>query len=158
MKKSYKILKQAIDKVGVKTVTAKLKISSTLVYKWCQEKEEKDGPIASGAANPLDRIKAVYDMTQDIELINWICQAADGYYVKNPSKEKITSDTKVMKSIHGFIKEFSETLEAISHSYSDKSITMDEAKKIRKEWEDLKRIGEGFVQACELGKFDKTSK
>lgn len=156
MKKSYKVLKKAIDNVGTKAVAAKLKVSNTLVYKWCQEKEEKDGPIASGAANPLDRIRMIYEATDDIELINWICQIADGYYVKNPSKDKVTSDARVMKNIHKFIREFSETLDAISDSYADKSITTDEAKKIRKEWEDLKRIGEGFVKACEMGKFDKS--
>ncbi len=155
MEKSYEVLKSVIDKVGAKVVASKLGLSQSMIYKWCQESEDApDKILPSGAANPLDRIQIIYELTKDPELINWICQMAQGYYVKNPSEAKINVDTKVLKNIHRFIKEFSETLDAISQSYADKKITQEEAKGIRKEWEELKRIGEGFVTACEQGKFN----
>ncbi len=110
----------------------------------------------SGAANPLDRLQKIYEITQDPEIIKWMCQMADGYFVQNPSKNKKLVDASILKNIQAFIKEFSETLDVISASYNKgKRITEQEAKKIRKEWEDLKSIGEGFVMDCESGQFNK---
>ena len=49
----------------------------------------------------------------------------------------------------------SQPLEVISQSYdNDKKIDSKEANMIRKEWEDLKGVGESFVKACELEKFE----
>lgn len=159
MQRSHTVLKKAINKVGVKALAAKLGVSQTLVYKWCQPSVHEESPDlydVSGAQNPLDRLRKVYEYTKDPEIINWICKLADGYYVKNPTLNKKSHETVVVKNTQKLIKEFSETLAAISTSYSvDKKITAKEAKVIRKEWEDLKRIGEGFVKACEMGKFDK---
>ena len=63
--------------------------------------------------------------------------------------------SKVSKTTQKLINEFSETLEVISQAYdNDKKIDTKEANKIRKEWEDLKNVGESFVKACKLGKFE----
>jgi len=40
---------------GVKAVAAALKVSSALVYKWCEAPAEKEDPEQAGAKNPLDR-------------------------------------------------------------------------------------------------------
>ncbi|HBG61565.1 MAG: hypothetical protein A2Y03_10395 [Omnitrophica WOR_2 bacterium GWF2_38_59] len=155
MKESHKVLKEAIDKVGIKQVSTQFNISTALIYKWC----ENPSPAvsykeASGTVNPLDRIKTIYDITQDINIINWVCQAADGYFVENPKVSRSDTDAKVMVNMQSIIKEFSETLATISESYNDdKKISLNEAEAIRKEWEDLKRVAESFVRACESGKF-----
>jgi len=160
LKSSYEIIKEAIEKVGIKAVAPKMNLSKSLLYKWCQDsKEPSPYKAASGASNPLDRIKKLYEETQDPEIINWLCQAADGYFVKNSPTEKINTDARMFNNVQKFIKEFSETLDTISNSYyDDHSINAEEAEKIRKEWEDMKRIGEGFVKACEAGKFNKGKK
>ncbi|MGE0268236.1 MAG: phage regulatory CII family protein [Candidatus Omnitrophota bacterium] len=157
MQKSYEVLKNGIEKVGAKLVAAKLNVSQSLVYKWCQDSDEANKIIPSGAANPLDRVQQIYDATQDPEMINWICQKADGFFARNPKDNEFpTIGAKVLKNVHMLIKEFSEALEAISQSYDEgKRITRKESDRIRKEWEDLKCIGEGFVRACESGKFEK---
>jgi len=158
MRKSYTVLKQAFNRVGIKKVAREMHLSQALLYKWCQiQPKDSPDPAASGSINPLDRIAKIYKITQDVELINWICQMADGYYVKNQGAEKgLSYHSKVIQNIQEFIKEFSGTLDAISESYNDdKRISLDEAKMIRHNWEDMKRIGEGFVRACEMGKFDK---
>jgi len=157
MQKSYLVLKKAIESAGVKAVSAQMNLSQSLIYKWCQDSEECDEVIqASGAANPLDRLQKIYEVTQDESMIAWACEMADGYFVKNPPKGKGSVDVNILKNIQRFIKEFSEALDVISESYNrGKRITEQEAKKIRKEWEDLKRVGEGFVGACESGKFNK---
>ena len=155
MRKSFEVLKQAIFKVGVKKVASELNVSQSLVYKWCQESQDPDVWLSSGANNPLDRIKKIYELTGEPAIIHWVCQMGAGYFVKNPN-EPVSIDSRVMNNIHHLIKEFSETLDAISRSYGDdKRISCDEAQFIRKEWEDLKRIGESFVLACEAGRFDK---
>ena len=159
-KESYEILKEAIARVGAKKIAAQLHLSQALIYKWCQRRpDETSYPLPSGAMNPLDRIRLIYEETQDPEILNWLCKCADGYFVKNISEDDLTYDYKVLKNIQKFIQEFSETLDVISQSYSnDKRIDKKEAEAIRKEWEELKRSGEGFVRACEMGKFDKKRK
>lgn len=157
MQKSYKVLKEAINKTGAKGVAAKMGLSLSLVYKWCQDPEDDQQIVPSGAMNPLDRVKTLYECTQDPEIISWLCQQADGFFTKNPTVSGGKSiGANVLGNVHGLIKEFSEALEAISQSYNDdKSISKEEALLIRKEWEDLKGLGESFVRECESGRFDK---
>ena len=70
-----------------------------------------------------------------------------------------TYDARIFKNTQKLIKQFSDTLEKISDCFdNDNKITGKEAESIRKEWEELKSIGEGFVYACELGKFNKSSR
>lgn len=157
MEKSYKVLKRAINRIGAKAVSSKMGLSQSLVYKWCQDPADDDQIVPSGAMNPLDRVRMLYELTEDPEIISWLCQQADGFFAKNPEPVSGSSvGAKVLGNVHGLIKEFSEALEAISQSYNeDKSISLDEAMVIRKEWEDLKSLGESFVRECESGKFDK---
>lgn len=157
MRESYEILREVVDRVGVKKIAARLGVSASLVYKWCQKPEDPDSlEFNSGAANPLDRIRMIFEETQDPQLIQWFCQLANGFLISNPQEESFENELKVLENIQRFIKEFSETLNAISSSYEDdRRITPDEAERIRKEWEDLKRVGEAFVKACESGRFDK---
>ena len=157
--KSYEVLKKAIDRVGTKIVAAELNLSAALIYKWCQEcSKEGDDLTLSGAVNPLDRIKEIYEKTNDVELINWICRMANGYFVQNKLIDEIKPAAELFKNTQSLIKGFSETLEKISECCDDNRITHKEAENIRKEWEVLKSIGEGFVYACELGKFNKPSR
>ena len=39
--KSYEIIRNAVDDLGVKAVAAGLKVSAALVYKWCEPPAEK---------------------------------------------------------------------------------------------------------------------
>lgn len=159
MQESYEILKKSIERVGAKKIAPQLGLSQSLVYKWCQRLADEESWQQGGAVNPLDRIKQIYEITQDEDLINWVCQIADGYFVKNPNIKKQNRDAEALKNIQLFIKEFSEALDAISKSYDDdKSIDAKEAIKIRKAWEGLKRVGEAFVRECEKGDFNKKLK
>ncbi len=155
MQESYHILKKAIAQVGAKKIAAKLGLSQSLIYKWCQKVSDEQSWLQAGAVNPLDRIKQIYEATTDEDLINWVCQIADGYFVKNQSLKRINPDVEALKNIQLFIKEFSQALDAISKSYDDdKRIDAKESVKIRKAWENLKRVGEAFVRECEHGDFD----
>jgi len=82
--KSWEVLRNAVERVGVKTVAAKLNLSAALVYKWCQEPPSVAVPTASGARNPLDRLGAIIEATADQPLVNWLCARAGGFFVANP--------------------------------------------------------------------------
>jgi hypothetical protein len=69
----------------------------------------------------------------------------------NPRPEKQTA-LELVQTTQAILKEFSELLEAVSESIENgNAISPTEARRIRKEWEDLKSLTEGFVYACEQG-------
>ena len=139
-----------MENVGVKAIASDMKLSSSLLYKWCQPNEEPD---ESGATNPLDRLARIFEATGDLNLISWICQQADGFFTPNPkpgndSAESLFAHTQRM------VAEFSDLLQAVSKSYDeDGEVCPDDAQKIRREWEELKGVGESFVSGCERGLF-----
>ena len=158
MKKSNEVLKNAFEKTGFKAISSDLKLSTVLLYKWCQDFSVTNKGTFRGAINPLERIAQLYGKTKDVEIINWICQKANGYFVQNNLIDEDALDAKLFNNTQRIIKEFSETLEKISEYYNDGRISHKEAESIRKEWEDLKRVGESFVFSCELGKFNRRQK
>src|SRR5688572_9790196 len=123
--KSHEVLKIAIDQVGVKTIASDLNLSPALIYKWCQERATEDTDLTmSGAVNPLDRVMEIFEKTKNVELINWICRMADGYFVQNALIDEHTYDARVFKNTQRLIKQFSETLEKISDCFdNDNKIT-----------------------------------
>jgi Phage regulatory protein CII (CP76) len=158
--KSYEIIRQAVDEQGVKAVAAALKVSPALVYKWCEPPAEQVDPDQSGAKNPLDRVRELYNKTRDIQLIRWLCNQADGFFVPNPVSEagkdreqSILNETKQM------VREFSELLHAVTESIEgDSRIDLGEADQIRQKWEDLKCCVEHFVIGCERGHYAMESR
>lgn len=152
---SYEILKQAIDKVGAKKVAMDMKVSSPLVYKWCQDPSRETGDDSSGARNPLDRTLALFRSTDDLSIVNWLCNRADGYYVANLDAKAKFQEGSVHHT-QTMIQEFSDLLRVIAESFAnDGVIDSKEAKHIRREWQKLKSYGEEFVTACENGVFSE---
>lgn len=150
--KSWDVLREAVDRVGAKAVAAKLNLSTALVYKWCQEPRSEDEPDASGARNPLDRLQTLYLATQDPRIINWLCSAADGFYVPNPSVRPGQEEGQLLAITQRVVQDFGELLTDISRSIeNDGQIMEDEADTIRQSWERLKSQAECFVVACEQG-------
>ena len=153
--KSYEIIRQAVDELGVKAVAANLKVSPALVYKWCEPPAEHDDPDQSGAKNPLDRVRELYQKTRDIHLIRWLCNEAGGFYVGNPRPEPRKSrDESIFSETKTMVAEFSDLLHAVTESVADDSkIDAIEADNIRQKWEDLKACVEHFVIGCEKGHY-----
>jgi hypothetical protein len=146
---SHEVFKNAITPIGAKSIAADMGLSTSLIYKWCQSKSYNAG----AADNPLDRLQHLYDLTNDDKIIRWLCQIADGYFVKNSQVEENT-DSTLFDATQKILTEFSEMLQAISKSTADDGcINRIEAKEIRAEWEDLKSIAESFVSSCEKGQF-----
>ena len=144
--KSHEVLKQSVEDVGVKTIASDLGVSPSLLYKWCQPGSE---PTDSGATNPLDRLARIFEATGDEQIISWLCQKADGFYCPNPATEE-NPTTDLFAHTQKLVREFSDLLQVISESNrNDSKICAEDSKKIRKEWEELKGVGESFVHACE---------
>jgi hypothetical protein len=153
--KSFEVIRQAVDEPGVKAVAAALKVSPALVYKWCEPPAEKEDPEQSGAKNPLDRVREMYELTKDIRLVRWLCNAAGGFYVGNPVPELRKSlDETIFTETRAMVRDFSELLDQITESIEDDSaIDAEEADEIRQKWEDLKAVVERFVVGCERGHY-----
>jgi hypothetical protein len=156
--KSYEVIRQAVEEPGVKAVAAALKLSPALVYKWCEAAGDTNDPEQSGAKNPLDRVKELFQLTKDHRLIRWVCNEAGGFFVPDPKTDHRKSlDESVFDQTRAMVRDFSELLDAVTESVEgDHRIDKNEAELIRQRWEDLKACVEGFTVACEQGKYGGT--
>ncbi|MGA3067243.1 MAG: phage regulatory CII family protein [Tepidisphaeraceae bacterium] len=153
--KSYEVIRNAVEDQGVKAVAAALRVSAALVYKWCEAAAEQDDPDASGAKNPLDRVREMYLLTKDIRLIRWLCNEAGGFFVADPVPElRKPPDESIFGETREMVRDFSQLLDAVTASVEgDGVIDEHEADKIREKWEDLKSCVEHFVIGCEQGHY-----
>ena len=107
--RSYEVLKRAADTVGVKALAAELKLSTALVYKWCQPSDPKD-PDTSGARNPLDRLADIVRITKDTNVTNWLCHEAGGFFVPNTTDLSGPVATELLVNTQRMVTEFSHFL------------------------------------------------
>src|SRR5262249_50881963 len=106
---SHEVLREAIDKIGVKAVAAELHVSPALVYKWCEE-ASADDPDASGTRNPLDRLRDIVKLTRDEAIVGWLCHQAGGFFVRNPPAKSRNYDADLLESTQKLVQQFSELL------------------------------------------------
>ncbi|MBT9583306.1 helix-turn-helix domain-containing protein [bacterium] len=146
---SHEVLKASLDEVGIKMAAHKLGLSQSMIYKWCQP----DGDDGARAVNPLDRVLELVQLTKNTALLEWLCQEAGGYYVANPPT-RLSSPVEVLQATQRMVSEFSQLLASVTHSLSDdQAISAEEAKEIRRIWQNLKSVGEYFVASSEAGRF-----
>jgi len=154
--RSDEVLKRAADTIGVKALAAELRLSSALVYKWCQEHDPGD-PDTGGARNPLDRLADIVRVTGDQDVVNWLCHEAGGFFVRNPQAPPPSVATELLVNTQRLVKEFSQLLLAVTRSIEDDGeIESAEAERIRDAWETFKGTVEAFTVACERGVFQTT--
>ena len=156
--KSHEVLKQVIEAVGTKQVASDLKVSTSLVYKWCAEPVDEEGDRdPSGARNPLDRVIHLCASTGDRKPIEWLCTHAGGYFVESPAVDLTDVPVDCIQHTQSLLGRFSELLQVISESLAHEGrIDEAEARHIRRQWHQLQSQGEAFVRACEHGLFDPT--
>lgn len=156
--RSDEVLKQAADTIGVKALAAELRLSTALVYKWCQECDPDD-PDLSGARNPLDRVAHIVRVTQDPRVTNWLCHEAGGFFVANPKDNSDDIAADLLANAQRLVSEFSKLLVTVTGSIEDDGqIEPSEAQGIRKSWELLKGTAEAFTVACERGLYFRDGK
>jgi hypothetical protein len=147
---SHEILKKTISKAGVKSVASDMCLSPSLIYKWCEAK----GDDLSGADNPLDRLLALCQVTGDASPIIWLCEQVNAFFVENVAPDMEEGEMEGLKMTQRILGEFSGMLDMVARSMAnDSGIDKKEARDIRAEWEDLKRVAEQFVLGCEMGSF-----
>ena len=147
---SHEVLRNAFSKTSPKAVASDLGISLSLVYKWA-EKQSDDG---SGSRNPLDRLLKIVELSEDLRIVEWICQQTGGYFVRNP-KSSCEKGFQVLPATNEIVGQFSVLLQQISTAALDHSISKQEAREIRECWDKLKSYAEGFVRCCEEGDYDQ---
>jgi len=141
-------LRLAVKDVGVKRVAAALAVSTSLVYKWCERRTNPDGTAGSGAENPLDRLATLIEITGDHRPVRWLSGAAGGFFTRNPPGRS-AAGLGILRQTQAIVREFADVLESVEQSLADGVIEPVEAGQIRKEWEDLKSVGEMLVVSCE---------
>lgn len=152
---SHEVLKKSLSDLGVKSVASDLGLSTSLIYKWCQPTDSED---ASGADNPLDRLARVHELTGDTGPVRWLCKQADGYFVPNSPLEELDA-IPLLHMTRRIVREFSDLLDVLTESIeNDGKIDLQEADKIRVEWEQLKSSAESFVNSCEKGVYSEEEK
>jgi hypothetical protein len=145
---SHELLKEALKKTSAKQIASEMGLSLSLIYKWAEPPTDETG---SGANNPLDRIEQLLKITGDERIAQWVCERAGGFFITNP-KAKAQS-YQLIPSTNSIVQEFADMLGVIALAAADNSITKDEARSIRRRWEDLKSVTEGFVCQSEEGNF-----
>jgi hypothetical protein len=145
---SYELLKEVLKKTSAKQISADMGLSLSLIYKWAEPPDDGTG---SGANNPLDRIEQLLRYTNDARIAQWVCERAGGFFITNPKNRP--HDYSLIPSTNNIVQEFADMLGVIAVAAADNQITPAEAKAIRRRWEDLKSVTEGFVCHCEQGNF-----
>jgi hypothetical protein len=154
---THRILKQAVDRAGPKRVARALDVSLSLVYKWTQPPRTKRTPEASGARNPLDKLLTIFQLSQDLELIHFLCRIARGYYTPNPHAVPGAPLTFVSATVRA-LNDFADLMHHAEKSLTDDGIIdNDEAAKLRGMWDKLKGRLEHFIVSCEEGRFNMVS-
>jgi len=145
---SHELLREVLQSTNAKEVAAEMALSLSMVYKWAEPVSD----TGSGAPNPLDRIEALVRATRDPRIVQWICERAGGFFIKNPRQERPHAYFLV-PATNEVIQEFADLLAVVATAASDNHISPKESEKIRQRWEELKSVTEGFVRCCEEGNF-----
>ena len=154
--KSHRMLKQVFRETSVQCVAEIINLSPSTVYKWA---ESPDTGSASGISNPLDRTLALYRATGDLRIIRWLCEQSCGFFVENSEAPRNGDKAqRLAPATNQVVKQFADLLSTVAGAASDSKISTREAKNIRKEWESLKRIAEGYVKCCEAGNFKQLNR
>ena len=147
--RSYELLRDVFKITSPKKVADDMNLSLSMIYKWAQPPETENG---SGTINPLDRIDQLIQSTQDARMAQWISERAGGFHIENP-EAKWPHPFYLIPATNKIVQEFAGLLSVIACAASDNHISADESVMIRKTWEQLKSVTEGFVQCCEEGNF-----
>jgi hypothetical protein len=145
---SHEVMREVLKKTSAKQIAADMGLSLSLIYKWAEPPEDDSG---SGASSPLDRVGQLIRITNDARVAQWVSEQAGGFFIRNP--QNFPPNQPLIPVTNDIVQEFADMLATIARSSADNVISKDEAKNIRRRWEELKSVTEGFVQAAESGSF-----
>lgn len=146
---SHEVMREVLKETPAKLIASEMGLSLSLVYKWAEKPAENSG---SGASNPLDRVGQLIRISGNPLVAQWTCEQADGFFINNP-KVRQPSSRHLIPVTNDIVRQFASMLATIAQAADDNIVTAEEAGKIRRRWEDLKSVTEGFVHAAEKGDF-----
>ncbi|HOX57279.1 MAG TPA: hypothetical protein P5205_11590 [Candidatus Paceibacterota bacterium] len=146
---SHELLREVFQKCSPKQAASELGLSLSMIYKWA---EPGDSSAGSGSTNPLDRIDGLIKCTNDTRLVQWICQRAGGFFIRNP-KTTNPHPSYLIPATNEIVQEFADLLAVVAAAAADNQVTQKESHQIRARWEELKSVTETFVACCEEGNF-----
>jgi hypothetical protein len=149
---SHELLREVFQKCSPKQISSEMGLSLSMIYKWA-EPDEGDG---SGAANPLDRMEKLLLCCKDPRLVQWLCERAGGFFIKN-NESNSPHAFQLIPATNNVVQEFADLLAVIASAAGDNQVTKKEAQDIRGRWEELKCVTESFVHCCEEGNFSPIS-
>lgn len=150
---SHEIIRKCFERKSPKEISAELGVSLSLLYKWAEPTADGGG---SGTTNPLDRTAQLIRLTQEPDLLHWLCQQGGGYFVSDPKLR--THREELSGSVNALVRHFALLLGDIAQAASDHRITQAEAARLRAAWDDLRTQTEAFIRACEKGDFEHLPK
>ncbi|MEO5957706.1 MAG: phage regulatory CII family protein [Opitutaceae bacterium] len=150
---SHEVMREVLKKISAKQIAADMGLSLSLIYKWAEPPEDDSG---SGASSPLDRVGQLIRITNDARVAQWVCEQADGFYIRNP--HNLLATVTLIPITNDIVQEFADMLATIAKASADNLISKDEARTIRRRWEELKSVTEGFVNAAESGNYGPLKK
>ena len=132
---SYELLREVFQKCSPKQVSANLGLSLSMIYKWA---EPGDTAAGSGSTNPLDRIDALIQCTNDPRLVQWLCQRAGGFFIRNP-KTTNPHPAYLIPATNEIVQEFADLLAVVAAAAADNQITQKESQQIARAGKNSKR-------------------
>jgi len=144
---SHEVMREVLKTTSAKAIAADMGLSLSLIYKWA----EAPTPESGGASSPLERVGQLIEITHDARIAQWVCEKAGGFFIRNPAE--LRPSVELIPVTNDIVQEFADMLAAIAKSSADNVITPEEAKNIRRRWEELKSVTESFVRAAEQGTF-----
>ncbi len=141
--KSQKLIRKVLRKANPKQVAADAGVSLSTLYKWSEEGESR-------RRNPLELAAALARSTGDRRLVQWQCAEAGGFFMENPKVAKVTPEPFVA-SVFRLERELA-GLQALL-ARAGEHFSRKEVKRLRKRWDRVKSVLEGFVWRCERGGF-----
>src|SRR6188768_3818386 len=78
---AHEVMREVLKKTSAKQISSDMELSLSLIYKWAEPPEDDSG---SGASSPLDRVGQLMRITGDIRIAQWVCEQADGFFIRNP--------------------------------------------------------------------------
>jgi hypothetical protein len=144
---AHEVMKDVLKRISAKQISSEMGVSLSLVYKWAEPPEEDSG---SGASSPLHRVGQLVRISKDVRLAQWVCEQGDGFFIRNPRTEQ---STDTLRATNDIVQEFADMLATIARATADHTITKEEARTIRRRWEELKSVTERFVKTAESGSY-----
>jgi hypothetical protein len=145
---AHEVIREVLKQTPAKQIAAEMGLSLSLVYKWAEPPVDESG---SGANSPLDRVGQLIRISGDPRIAQWACEESGGFFIRNPHQLKRPS--QLIPVTNDIVQEFADMLAPIAQAAGDNVITKEEARNIRRRWEELKSVTEGFVHSAEEGNF-----